>query len=113
MSDQIKPYLYLSFICLDVQSLQAVERAIVAFKPKLLSVEVEGDITQHRFTIDDINLLQAVEKTMTEIHNKYRKFRYFIVMEDGFNEGHYRVYINKKGKKVVTKKAKKRIGFHY
>ena len=113
MSEQIKPYLYLSFICQDVQSLHDVERAIAPFKPKLLSMDAEGDVTQHRVTINDTNLLHSVEKAMTEIHSKYRKFRYFLVMEDGLDEGHYRVYVNKKGKKIVTKKAKKRIGFYY
>jgi len=113
MTEQNQPYIYLSYICREVKCLNKVEKDTAKFNMKFLSMDGEGEVTQYRFTIKDVNLLKIVENTMNEIHKSYPKFRYFLTVEDETDKGNYRVYINKKGKKIVTKAARKRIGFHY
>tara|TARA_B100000497_G_C7447212_1_gene277613 strand:+ start:307 stop:648 length:342 start_codon:yes stop_codon:yes gene_type:complete len=113
MTNLNQSYIYLSIICRNVECLRNAEKELRKLNPKLLSMDSEGEVTQHSFTINDVNLLQSIEDIMNRIHCQYPKFRYFMTVENDIGQGQYRVYINKKGKKVVTKNATKRIGFYF
>ena len=90
-----------------------VEKVTTKFNMKFLYMDSEGEVTQCNFTIKDVDQLQSLEDTMNDIHKAYPKFRYFLTVENESDKGNYRVYINKKGKRIVTKAARRRIGFTY
>ena len=113
MAELIVPQLYLSFICTNVECLRRAERDIKIFDPRTFLVDSEGEMSRTSSIINDTDLLQSVETAMDEIHKAYPRFRYFLTVEDESSKGNYRVYVNKKGKKIITKAARKRLAFNF
>lgn len=61
-----------------------------------------------------INTMEIVENILSQIHMIYPKFRYIIeeAQQKPGSRGYQRVYINKKGRKITTKHAKKFMFLH-
>ena len=106
-------YLYLSCLCFNTNCQLELENKLRKFSPRKISEETHKDSIKTTFIIGDISKIQNVIYDLDKIHMNYKKFRYLLLQEHGLPlevKGQFRIHINKEGKKITTKCARKRIG---
>ena len=107
------PYIYLNTLCKEDQAEDAVNDILAKRAHLVLDTCTTGQGKRWKSVIiKDPSITLELVQELDNVRHEYPKLRYLLLVEDekAAQKGQFRVHVNRRRKKVVTLKAKKRIG---
>ncbi len=105
-------HIYLNTLCKEDPSGAAVDDVLARYGHSVLDEYTQQGKRWKSARIEDCSVALGVVRELDHLREEHPKLRYLLLVQDVKTErkGQFRVHINRQGRKIVTMKAKKRIG---
>ena len=107
----MQQFIYLKTLCKEPDSCLMIDTLLERYPHRVVDEYIQQGARWKTFLVDDVSELEGLSQGLDWVHDGFPKVKYLLLLELGNPEGdgQYRIHINRQGRKIVTKKARKRV----